>query len=77
MVLVSLSVALVMSQHALAHVAALQAPENTFPAEPHHQDAMSTDMLSGTILRYVGDGPWHTDDPAALNVPRWQLTHVV
>ena len=48
-----------MSQHALAHVAALHAPENTFPAEPQYQDAMSTEMLSGVSLRYSGASGTH------------------
>ncbi len=66
---VSLSMAFVMSQHALAHVAALQAPENTFPAEPHHQDAMSTDMLSGVSLRYSGASGSHSVFAAEVQSP--------
>jgi len=50
MVFVSLSVAFVMSQHALAQVATLHAPEKTVPAEPQYQDDISTDMLSGASL---------------------------
>ena len=61
----------------VVHVAGLHAPLNVKPAELHHHPVASLVMLSGTILLGVGVGPWHTDDPAALNVPRGQFTHVV